>query len=162
MENTVLLEALGATSEAEALKIALRLSAFEGLLLEATGCASFVSAIKQIDAWKRDSTKLVELQAEVESIKQSAQVDAEIARLSAEGKLPPAMHAGVRKYCKSPSDVLAFADTFKFSEAVGAPKVESAKSDVVTLSDEDAKVASLLGLSSDKMIEARREYGRTV
>lgn len=145
---------LGARDEAEAIE---KVTLIQSTLSDVAGVLEVeakpdlvkgaIRALKlQADKGKAAEAQLSELKTKIDADKK----DALIAKLSDEGKLPPALHEWART--QSIESLTAFGE--KAPAVVSTKPVESNQGGVTTtLSEEERQVAKLLGLSGDDVLK---------
>lgn len=152
-EDAPEVEALGAiTRSQEATREVIRL----------TGKATMAEALGVLQAWRASHERVEALGAELAGIKKS-QADTEIKlaldKATSEGRLPPAARPQVEALYASHGAAAVTAMLAALPVQVqlgGAPPVPVPGGNTVTLSAEEAKVAELLGVPRDKVLEAKR------
>ena len=152
--ESIVLTALGARDEADGVS---KVKTLEAVFSEASEVVGHKSADEirgalralKVKADKADdlSVRLGEIEAERAAEKR----DALIVTLSEAGKLPPSMHDWAK------SVPLAVLESFGEAAPVvaSAEPVKAAKTDSVVLTDDDKKIARLLGLSEADLLAAK-------
>jgi predicted Zn-dependent peptidase len=142
---TKLYELLGAEDEAAAIvALSERDKSSAALLAERDALTEKLSAAEA------EATKLAERLASLEAERVTAEREALIARLSVEGKLPPALHDWARSL--TAEKLAEFGDKAPSANPAPLPPV----SDEVTLTSEDLAVMKQHGLTRDQFIAARK------
>lgn len=142
-----LLKALGAETETAALvTLSERAAAHTSLLAERD------SLVTKLSAAEAQSTKLAERIAELEAAKAAEAHSALIAKLSEDGKLPPALHDWARTI--STEQLSAFGE--KAPAAAARPEPKAPPSDTVTLSDEDERLIRAHNIDRAAFLAARK------
>lgn len=154
--SEAVMTALGTRSEQAALERVRSLQNVSASLLASTGSSTGEEALGTIAGWKHNSdqnAKLVRQLSEAQMAIQDAKRDGLIAKLSSEGKLPPAAHDWARTQTAEQLEVWAagFAKGL-FTTAV----TEQSGSDKVELTDVDRQAAKAMGISPAAFLEGKK------
>lgn len=152
MEET--LKLLGVTSDAAGVTRVTELLRLSTEIRELTGARDDAAALHALRTGKEEALKLAQQIASLEAAQLAAKREGVIARLSQEGKLPPALHAWATTQTIESLELFAqSAPVVAVSQAGAAPAPAEG---VVTLSAEERAVAAQLGLDPQALIDEKR------
>lgn len=148
-----LLKLLGVSTEAAGLSRITELLRLLSELRSATGASDDVAVLAAVRGLKDESVKLAQQVATMQTEKLADQRAGVIARLSQEGKLPPALHPWAQT--QTIESLEAFAQGMPALHTTAAAPVPAGGA-VVTLSAEEREVARQLGVDPNTILEEKR------
>jgi phage I-like protein len=121
------------------------------------GSVTLENAVGALHALKLQAERAADLEGEVSALKNAIEAEKReqlIAKLSADGKLPPSQQAWARE--QTLANLESFARCAPVVVQAEAPKERAPENGALTLSDEERRIASIFGHSEEELLKSKR------